>query len=288
MRKRPKIHAPRTLLITLTPDSPRQIHNNQQRKVKTLMLSLIKRQQMSSHSVITFGIYLSLGVLSAFCQFAGPPTSGAPPLSGTVIGDDGKPVQATVTALKIGLPVGSGRAETAPDGSFSMSGLINGKYQLCVMDKAGDYLDPCTWTAIPPTVVIDALQPVSKYKLVVGKGTPLQVRVNDSGKLLEPGVGSAKVPATLLIFVVTTHHTFQYIPVVGKDAIGRLYRTSVPANSNAQIHLLGQGISVVDATGKKFDTEKGDLLPVQTNNGLGMGPPITLTVSPAVVPTGKP
>ena len=240
-------------------------NSNQKKPMDELLTGYCKyfkrKLRMPQKTLIAIAACLFHVTLPGFSQFISIPTTGAPPLSGTVVGDNGKPVQAIVTALKVGLPLGTGRAVSAADGSFTMSGLINGKYQLCVVDKTGDYLDPCTWSAAGgPAVVIDATKPISNYRLVVIKGTPLQVRVNDTGKLLVPAAASKSAPATLMISILTTHHTLQMVPVTSTDAVGRTHQIAVPANANSQLHFFGRGLSVSDETGKKLDTEKGDLL----------------------------
>src|SRR6266851_2672506 len=67
-------------------------------------------------------------------------------ISGVVLGDDGKLLAAVVTAHKMGMPAAGGRADSAGDGSFTISGLPAGTYGLCAAVKGGGYLDPCAWT----------------------------------------------------------------------------------------------------------------------------------------------
>lgn len=127
-------------------------------------------------------------------------------------------------------PAGGGRTESAPDGSFSLLGLFDGTYRLCAVDKGAAYLDPCVWSDTPPTIRISAKQPISGYKLVLAKGSPLTVRINDAAHLLDaPSAVLDQMPATLIVGVVTARHTLQPLALTGKDSAGRNHQTAIPA-----------------------------------------------------------
>jgi hypothetical protein len=66
-------------------------------------------------------------------------------ISGTVAGDDGKPLPAVVTALRIGHPHATGRAQADAGGTFTIRNLPAGSYTLCATLAGSGYLDPCFW-----------------------------------------------------------------------------------------------------------------------------------------------
>ena len=202
-------------------------------------------------------------------------------ISGTVVGDNGQPVSAVVTALKLGLPVGTGRADSAADGSFSIKNLPDGTYNMCVADKAGIYLDPCAWSSAQFTVTITAKASASGYKLVVTKGSPLQVRMNDANQVLQAtAVAPNRRSASLVAAVVTARHTLQPLIVISKDTGGQSLQTMIPVNQTVSLALFGKGVAVADASGRPLDVANSTRISVQaTSNQIQV--PVTLTVTPA-------
>lgn len=172
-----------------------------------------------------------------------------------------------ITALKLTPPVATGRAQSASDGSFTMSGIPDGKYQLCAADTGGNYLDPCTWSNAPATVTISAAQPISGFKLVLTKGTLLQVRVNDVGQILDSATGLGQAPATLVVGVQTLRKTLQPLPVISKDSGGRTYQAAIPIAATVPLNLFGKGFSLSDASGNALNIAGGTSIPVQTTEG---------------------
>src|SRR5713226_2707 len=77
-------------------------------------------------------------------------------ISGVVVGDDGKQLAAVVTANKVGGSFGSARAETASDGSFTLSGLPAGPFPLFAVVNRGGSLAPCAWSPMLSTVQVNA------------------------------------------------------------------------------------------------------------------------------------
>jgi hypothetical protein len=220
----------------------------------------------------------------AFAQRSAPPLSNAPPLTGLVIGNDGKPISAVITAVSAGRPVAGARTESGNDGSFAVAGIPDGKYQLCAVDKGGVYLDPCTWSSSPVTVTISAAKPISGYQLLLTKGIPLQVRVNDAGQILDATAAAPnQVPATLIVAVATLHHTMQPLPVVSKDNAGRTLQTVVPLNAAIQVKLFGKGFALADASGNALNPSLGASVPLQTSE---TQQPLAFTVTPVAAGVG--
>ncbi len=211
------------------------------------------------------------------------PVPGTAVISGTAVGDDGKPVSAVITAIKVDVPVSRGRAESAADGSFSLSGLLDGTYNLCAVDKGGSYLDPCAWSIVLPAIAVSAKAPVSAYNLVMSKGSLLQVRVNDASQLLDTATAALNQTSPVLVLaVVTARHTLQPLSLMSKDATGQNQQTAIPANTSIALGVMGRGITITDSTGKALDLVRGVAVSVQAANGQS-APPVTLTVT-AVTP----
>lgn len=204
-------------------------------------------------------------------------------LSGVVVGDDGQPLVAVVVANRAGTPPASGHAESAVDGSFSISGLSPGVYDLCASVKGGGYLDPCAWSPELPTARIAAGQATTGYRLVLKKGSKLQVRVNDLTKVLESPPASGKSAPHLIIGVMTERHLFQPLMVTSKDATGRNQEGTVPSDKAVSLHVVGRDVDVQDTNGAKVDITGSTttINPVGTNAATTNGSPhATFNVSP--------
>src|ERR1043166_6907486 len=94
-------------------------------------------------------------------------------------------------------PPASSRAESGPNGQFTLRNLLPGAYMVCVRVKGGGYLDPCTWSPIAPTVKIATGQALTGYSVVVKKGVSVQVRLNDPSRLLQaPATPGQRAPTS--------------------------------------------------------------------------------------------
>lgn len=223
---------------------------------------------------------LVLALLWLVCQGDVLAQTATGTISGTVVGSDGAPISAVVTANRIGLPPATGHADSAPNGSFYISGLADGTYSLCATDRRRQYLDPCAWSAQEPSVKISGAQAVTGLKLVLEKGSLLQVRLNDPTQVLESTAKGAASPKPHVITgVFTDRRTFQPLSTVGKDASGRDQQTVIPFDRPVSLHLVGRGVSVTGASGQPLDVEHGSSQSVTHLSG-GSPQPLTFTVQP--------
>lgn len=91
-------------------------------------------------------------------------------ISGTLTGNDGKPLAAQVTANGVPPLRSSGNAKSGANGSFTISNLSPGAYNLCAEVGSAGYLDPCVWEPIPIVVRIAAGQALTGYQVVAKLG----------------------------------------------------------------------------------------------------------------------
>jgi hypothetical protein len=126
---------------------------------------------------------VAVSLLASVLSLQGQTQNSTGTISGVVAGDDGKLLAAVVTANSTGSPAASGRTESASDGSFIISGLPAGVYELCAAVLGGGYLDPCAWSEVQQLAQVTPGKTLAGRRLVLLKGSVLQVRVNDPLKL---------------------------------------------------------------------------------------------------------
>jgi hypothetical protein len=192
-------------------------------------------------------------------------------VSGTVVGDDGKTLAATVTANRTSAPLARGRADAGPGGGFTISNLPAGTYTLCVAVKGRGYLDPCAWSTTAPTVQLSAGQAVTGYRLTVNKGAVVHVRLNDTAGVLNATATAAAsiqaqplvppatvtpdrpVPPHMQIGFFTTLHLFEPLAPTGKDATGTDLEGTIPFGTPVSLHISGTAVHITDQLGATVD-----------------------------------
>ena len=134
-------------------------------------------------------------------------------------------------------------AITGPDGRFEIPNVPPGNYSICPQVANSDYLNPCTWDARSPSVVVTpaAVAAPAEIDFTLARGTPLYVQVDDPHALLgrqgDLSVGARSSSGNL---------AYARPPIVGPGT-QRLYRVIVP---------LGAPYTPVLDTGK-FQVEHG-------------------------------
>jgi hypothetical protein len=192
--------------------------------------------------------------LILFSAAAGSLLAQAPAsISGTLTGDDGAALAGIVTVLKTVAPMASGRAEAGKDGKFTISNLTSGTYTVCAAVTGRVYMDPCAWSPVPVTVAVTAGQPVTGYRLIVTKGEPVQVRLNDPGSALG-AVAQPNQPAPhVQLGFFTARGLFEPMVETSKDATGHNLQGFIPPNTPVPLYVGGKGVQIADSTGKTLN-----------------------------------
>src|ERR1700682_1271979 len=174
-------------------------------------------------------------------------------IGGTVVGDDGALLAASVTANRSGQPPASGRAIAGPGGAFTIANLPAGTYSLCAAVKGRGYLDPCTWSPFAPTVQVGPGQTVKGFRLIVKKGAIVQVRLSDAAGALSAVAAAKQTAPHALVGIWTARRLFEPLVLTGKDATGRNHEGTIPLNTPVPLHISGKGVEITDAAGVRLD-----------------------------------
>ncbi len=194
-------------------------------------------------------------------------------ISGTLVGDDGKPLAGSITAIRVGGFGGGKQATANAAGAFSLASLSAGSYQLCASVKGGGYLDPCSWEATPAVIQVAAGQAVAGNRLTVKKGAALQVRINDAAQVLQKPTPAGTVKPHVLVGVITSRRVFEPLRLTGQDGYGQNRQGTVPLDRPFALYIRGQGVQVTDSSGMSI-SPAGTTLKMEPGKG---NQPISLT-----------
>lgn len=170
-------------------------------------------------------------------------------VNGQVRDHAGAPVpNARIRAVPLAAPGGArANALAAVDGSFALTGLPAGLYQLCADVPGAELLDPCLWDRQPTPVTVRDL-PLNGMSLQLKRGATLSVRVDDPGRSLVAAERSGK--GHLLVGVWSANGAFHPARVTAEDARGRTYSLAVPAGVAGKLSVTPSGLRLQDAAGK--------------------------------------
>jgi hypothetical protein len=217
-------------------------------------------------------------VLICFCVPAASLFAQAGSLVGSITDVGNKPVAgALVIASRKTLPVGTGRATSAADGTFQVSALQAGSYTVCVRVPGSDFLDTCEWYVLPLQVDVKAGQAVTGLKFKLQRGAILQIRLNDPANILAPAVSTAtaKTVPSVLMGIQTTKGLFRPVALVSKDATGTTHAVTVPFDTALNFTVLSPNASLADAKGAPLTAPVGQggfNVPVKIASGTSPAP----------------
>jgi hypothetical protein len=132
------------------------------------------------------------------------------------------------------------------DGRFTIEGLAAGTYLVCVQVSAADYLDPCHWSAAPPSFVVAAGQTVSGAVIKVTKRARLPISVSDpqhsitaqgATRMAPPVIGAMAVSGAFIAAELTTRTT-----------TGRTYTVTLPFDALTGVFVSGGSYQLTDAS----------------------------------------
>jgi hypothetical protein len=230
----------------------------------------------------------SLSILICCLCFQAAPLFAQPgSLAGLVSDEGGKAVTgAFITANRETLPVATGRAFSAADGTFQIGGLPAGSYTVCVQFPSAGFVDTCEWQILPLRVDVKAGQATAGLKFKLQKGAILHVRLNDPGNLLQPSsTAIAKTAPRVLLGVQTARGLLHPATQVSKDATGTTHAVTVPFDTALSFTVVGSNVSLADEKGAAIGQAglQGSNVPITIPSGTTPAP-LTINVTGLKLP----
>ena len=202
-------------------------------------------------------------------------------ISGSLATTAGKPIRAAITLHDLSTSRTVGQAPfdhqyaSKSDGSFSLTGVPAGKYEICVEAPPDNVLDPCVWSPSRPTITVAAGDAVTGLKVTVQTGSVVQIRANDPQALVAGSLGGVAGNA-LSLMVITRGNRYVNFRLLGKDATGSSHYLVVPFNEPMMLVTASTQFALSDANGKAIPGGS-QKVPILVPAG-GSLPPVTVNI----------
>jgi hypothetical protein len=196
-------------------------------------------------------------------------------INGSIQTADGKPVPGATVVINIQFTSPATQrfstiVQTAPDGTFSASGIPAGKFIVCPQALHLDLLSPCTWETNWPTTIVTQNQTVTMPPIRLKRGVHLSIRIDDPQGKRSSMEGT--VPGAALHTSVHSPNGFS-IPtaVIKADAAGHDHDILVPFDTSLEFRVHSKVFAIADDKGNQVDKTNGATVPIRVP--LGTTPP---------------
>lgn len=224
-----------------------------------------------------------------FCVFATTVFGQSGRITGVIVDDSGAPIvgasvmaslweSAKPVAFVPGRPPAfmpvPAKQLSGPKGEFEVTGLVAGRYYVCVDKPEDAILNPCLWADPPVPVEVGEDATVSQLSIVATRGVALQVRVSDVQGLLKEN------PANDDVRVGTFHRRNLFIPgmVTDRDPAGKVMTVIVPRGQDVTISVSSAAFVLADASGNAMTSPEIPVPAAVVSKG-GSTPPVTVQVT---------
>lgn len=138
-------------------------------------------------------------------------------------------------------------AVTDVSGKLSFPGLPFGVYSVCVEPINLLFVDPCSWAA-PLTIHLTTQHPSDTMTLPLGRGVPVDIRIDDPEGLLAPHNNGSRI----LVGIDTPARKVHLMPFA-QDAGGVNYRIIAPPGVAASVQVAAGTLQIVNIAGVPVD-----------------------------------
>jgi len=204
-----------------------------------------------------FHIIISLVGLTSAVVEAAAQTSPKPlalsqqtaTISGTVVSNDGMPLSAVLVVNSTdSISASALTTASGSTGSFQLSGVPAGNYQICVTVQSGAFIDPCLWNTSGATIALAASQSLAGQVITVQQAAILHVRINDPQSLINiPQSNGA--PRGILMGVFALGSRFYSLLPMSTDSNGFDEQIAIPGGTSVPFTIMPLGLSLTDSSG---------------------------------------
>ncbi len=213
---------------------------------------------MSIRFVCLLGLIGGLAA-SGFAQ-QGNSKAGTAEIQGRITGADSKTglpgvVSWTrqITSEETSSPL-AGAVLTDDTGAFRIPSLAAGTYVLCAEIPGEDYVNPCAWESVLPTVSVKAGQQVKNADLLVKPGIRLSFEVTDREKKVA-GKGKTQGVRLGAYFVLPEGRRVE-LPLTRSEGDVHVLEAVVPADRDLPLVVEGQDLAFTDLEGKPWNVNR--------------------------------
>lgn len=154
---------------------------------------------------------------------------------------------AVVIASRTSAPAARGVATSSSDGSFQMTSLPAGTYNLCAQFPADGYLATCQWGGAAATVTLAAGQKLTGSKVGLKASSILKIHISDPGSLLNQKTKAGYAPH--LAMGVWSGGLFYAAHAAATSAVTADYQVSIPFDTNLKFSIQSISLKLADASG---------------------------------------
>ena len=157
----------------------------------------------------------------------------------------GAAVSGAITiASRTSTPAARGVATSSSNGSFQMTSLPSGTYNLCAQFPADGYLATCQWGSAATTITLAAGQKVTGSKISLKASSILKIYISDPGQLLNQKTKAGYAPH--LVMGVWSGGLFYAAHAAAASAVTADYQVSVPFDTNLKFSIQSMSLKLGD------------------------------------------
>jgi len=191
-------------------------------------------------------------------------------IEGVILSPHGEPVSRASVTVQLqrtsGTPPFRASVFTGSDGRFVVANVPAGVYRICVQAPGTALLNPCAWSAAPPSAAVTSGQIALLGSIRLETGYVVKVRLQDAGRLLQ--ADEARSPAARVQSGLWTPAGF-FIPmrVRTRGPASRELELPVPFGTSLELSVGSAWFDLAPEDNAQIDRAGARSIPIQASPG---------------------